>query len=68
VKKKGNGETNLGDLIAAAGQVAFEYSNSDVEGYKLARFALFEILKKTSQTLDSDKEFEELESPSPLIH
>jgi hypothetical protein len=68
MKTKGNVGTNLGDLIAAAGQVAFECSNSDVEGYKLARFALLEILKKTSQTLDSDKEFEELESPSPLIH
>ena len=68
MKKQQNSETCLSDLIAAAGQVAFECSNSDVEGYKLARFALIEILKKTCHPLNSDGEFESLESPSSLIH
>jgi hypothetical protein len=68
MKNKQNMGTTFSDLIAAAGQVAFEYSNSDVEGYKVARFALIEILKNTSQPLGSDKEFESLESPSPLVH
>ena len=61
-------ETTLGDLIAAASEVAFEYSNNDVEAYNLARFALVEILKKTSQPTDSDKDFESLDSPSRVFH
>ncbi len=68
MKKTRNVETTLGDLIAAASEVAFEYSNSDVEAYNLAQFALVEILKKTSQPLDLDKEFASLDSPAQLVH
>ena len=68
MKKTRNVETTLGDLIAAASEVAFEYSNSDVEAYNLAQFALVEILKKTSRPLDLDKEFASLDSPSQLVH
>jgi hypothetical protein len=68
MKKTRTVETTLGDLIAAASEVAFEYSNNDVEAYNLARFALVEILKTTSQPLDLDKEFESLDSPSQLVH
>jgi len=39
-----------------------------VEAYNLAQFALVEILKKTSQPLDLDKEFASLDSPSQLVH
>jgi hypothetical protein len=56
----------LSDLLAAAGEVAFECSNSDKEALDLAQLALIEILKNTSVT--SDKEFESLSSPSNLIH
>ena len=68
MKKTRNIETTLGDLIAAASEVAFEYSNNDVEAYNLAQFALVEILKKTSQPLDLDKEFASLDSTSQLVH
>ncbi|MGH7852835.1 MAG: hypothetical protein ACREP3_05305 [Candidatus Binatia bacterium] len=68
MKKTRNVETTLGDLLAAASQVAFEYSNNDVEAYNLARFALVEILIKTSQPPDLDKEFESAGSPSQLVH
>ena len=68
MKKAQNVETTLGDLIAAASEVAFEYSNNDVEAYNLAQFALVEILKKTSHPLNLDKEFESLDSPSQLVH
>lgn len=68
MEKKRNIDTTLGDLIAAASEVAFEYSNNDTEAYHLARLALVEILKKTSRPLDLDKDFEGLESPSQLIH
>jgi hypothetical protein len=53
-------------LLAAAGEVAFECSNSDREALDLAQLALIEILKNTSAI--SDKEFESLSSPSNLIH
>jgi hypothetical protein len=68
MKKTRKVETTLGDLVAAASEVAFEYSNNDVEAYNLAQLALVEILRKTSQPLDLDKEFESLDSPSQLVH
>ncbi len=68
MKKTRNVETTLGDLIAAASEVAFEYSNSDVEAYNLALFAVVEILKKSSQPLVLDKVFASLDSPSQLVH
>ena len=61
-------ETTLGDLIAAASEVAFEYSNNDVEAYNMAQLALVEILRKTSNPLELDTNFENLESPSQRIH
>jgi hypothetical protein len=67
MKKNHKIETTLGDLIAAASEVAFEYSNNDVEAYNIAQLALVEILKKTSDPLDLNKEFENL-SPSQLVH
>jgi hypothetical protein len=68
MKKNQRIPTTLGDLIAAAGEVAFEYSNSDREAYNLAQFALVEILKKTATPLGTDKEFENFPSPSELVH
>ena len=61
-------ETTLGDLIAAASEVAFEYSENDRDAYVLAQFALVEILKKTRHSVDLNKDFAELTSPSQLIH
>lgn len=61
-------ETTLGDLIAAASEVAFEYSNNDKEAYNLAQMALVEIIKKSSQPIDLDKELENLAPLSQLIH
>jgi len=48
--------TTLGELIAAASEVAFEYSDNDKEAYKLARLALVEILRRASRSLDLDEE------------
>jgi len=61
-------ETTLGDLIAAASEVAFEYSNNDKEAYNLAQLALVEIIKKTSHPIDLDKELEDLAPLSQVIH
>jgi hypothetical protein len=48
--------TTLGELIAAASEVAFEYSDNDKEAYRLARLALVEMLKKASHPFDFDEE------------
>jgi hypothetical protein len=61
-------ETTLSDLIAAAGEVAFEYSENDKDAFTLAQFALVELLRKTTQRVGLDKEFENIASPSQLIH
>jgi len=61
-------ETTLGDLIAAAGEVAFEYSENDKEAYRLAQLALVEMLRRTTHRVDLNKEFDSIESPSQLIH
>lgn len=66
--ESGKLETTLGDLIAAASEVAFEYSNNDREAYKLARLALIEILKKTSHPVDLNQDFNNLDSSSELVH
>lgn len=58
----------LRKLLAAAGEVAFEYSNSDREACDMARLALIEILRESANPLDPDREFENLESPSERLH
>jgi len=61
-------DTSLGDLIAAASEIAFEYSNNDKDAYNLAQLALLEMIKKRSQPLDLDQELEILSPLSQLIH
>lgn len=51
--------TDLGELIAAAGEVAFEFSNNDKEAYNMARLALVEILRKVSEPVDFDQDLDE---------
>jgi hypothetical protein len=55
-------DTTLGELIAAASEVAFEYSDNDKEAYELARLALIEILKKAAHPADLKHDSDE---PSP---
>jgi hypothetical protein len=61
-------DTTLGDLIAAASEVAFEYSDNDKQAYKLAQVALMELLKKSAHPIDFTEEFETLSAPSSVIH
>jgi hypothetical protein len=60
--------TNLGELIAAAGEVAFQFSNNDKEAYTLAQLALIEILRKASYATDLDEDFESFSSSNQVIH
>jgi hypothetical protein len=50
-------DTTLGDLIAAASEVAFEYSDNDKEAYRLARLALIEILRNASYSMNVEENF-----------
>ena len=61
-------ETTLGDLIAAASEVAFAYTDNDKDAYKLAQLALMEMIKKTAHPVDLAEELDSLSSPSQLIH
>jgi hypothetical protein len=49
-------ETTLGELIAAASEVAFEYSDNDKEAYEMARLALIEMLRNASTPADKDED------------
>jgi len=49
-------DTTLGELIAAASEVAFEYSDNEREAYGLARLALIEMLKKASHPFDVEED------------
>lgn len=60
--------TTLGQLIAAASEVAFEFSDNDKEAYNLAQLALIEILRKTSHVIDLERDFETLPASSQVIH
>ena len=61
-------DTTLGDLIAAASEVAFEYSDNDKQAYKLAQVALMELIKKSAHPIDFTEEFETLSTSSSVIH
>jgi hypothetical protein len=50
--------TTLGELIAAASEVAFEYSDNDKDAYRMARLALIEILKRSPNTMVLDEDFD----------
>jgi hypothetical protein len=61
-------ETSLSELIAAAGNLAFDHSENGREAYQLARVALVEFIKKSAHPGDSDTDFAGLPSPSEQLH
>jgi hypothetical protein len=61
-------DTTLGDLIAAASEVAFEYSDNDKEAYELAQLALIEILKKASYPSEINAEHDEQAPRKQILH
>ena len=61
-------DTTLGELIAAASEVAFEYSDNDKEAYRLARLALIELLKDSSLEIDFDGSSEARRPRKQLLH
>jgi hypothetical protein len=61
-------DTTLGELIAAASEVAFEYSDNDRDAYRIAQAALVEILKKASHPIDIDDDFGKTVSSKSYLH
>lgn len=61
-------DTTLGELIAAASEVAFEYSDNDRDAYQLARAALIEILKKASHPIDFNDDFGMMMPSKSYLH
>jgi len=61
-------DTTLGELIAAASEVAFEYSDNEKEAYRLARLALIEMLKKASHPVDLEEEFSVAMTRKTYLH
>jgi hypothetical protein len=61
-------ETTLGELIAAASEVAFEYSDNDKDAYQLARLALIEILRKASLPVDLHQDFVSPPASTRYLH
>jgi hypothetical protein len=61
-------DTTLGELIAAASEVAFEYSDNDRDAYQLARLALIELIKNSSHTMNFNKEFEFPTDSKETVH
>jgi hypothetical protein len=61
-------DTTLGELIAAASEVAFEYSDNEKEAYRLARLALIEMLKKASHPVDLEEEFSGAMTRKTYLH
>jgi len=57
----GNPKENIAvsfrELIAAAGELAFEYAENDNDGRRLARLALIEFLRNAPKTIDLDRDF-----------
>jgi hypothetical protein len=61
-------DTTLGDLIAAASEVAFEYSDNDQDAYRLARLAIVEMLRKATRPVEIEEEFASLISRKSYLH
>jgi hypothetical protein len=61
-------DTTLGELIAAASEVAFEYSDNEKDAYRLARLAIVEMLKKASCPIELDEEFSSLMTKKSYLH
>jgi hypothetical protein len=61
-------DTTLGELIAAASEVAFEYSDNDQDAYRLARLALIEMLKKASRPVELEEDFWSLMTRKSYLH
>jgi hypothetical protein len=60
--------TTLGELIAAASEVAFEYSDNDKDAYRLARLALIELLKNAPHPKALDEDFDLSPTGKKYLH
>ncbi|MDZ4341293.1 MAG: hypothetical protein U1E51_02510 [Candidatus Binatia bacterium] len=48
---------SIRELIAAAGELAFEFAENDNDGRRLARLALIEFLRNSPKAVNLDSDF-----------
>ena len=61
-------DKTLGELLAAASEFAFEWSNNDKEAYQMARLAMVEILRMASQPTEFNENSENAVTKPPRFH
>ena len=59
---------DLRKLIAAAGEVAFEYAESDEDARRLAQIALIEFLKNRPYPVDFNGDFQDPAADIKALH
>lgn len=59
---------SLHDLVAAAGELAFEYAESDADGRRWARVALIEILRSRPNSCGFTGDFPNPGAGGQLLH
>jgi len=65
---KENIAVSIRELIAAAGELAFEYAENDNDGRRLTRLALIEFLRNTPKTVNLDSDFPAPTTGHQTIH
>lgn len=59
---------SIRELIAAAGELAFEYAENDNDGRRLARLALIEFLRNTPKAVNLDNDFPTPATGRQVLH
>ena len=65
---KENIAVSIRELIAAAGELAFEYAENDNDGRRLARLALIEFLRNTPKAVNLDGDFPAPTTGRQVLH
>ena len=65
---KENIAVSFRELIAAAGELAFEYAENDNDGRRLARLALIEFLRNTPKAVNLESDFPTPTTGRELLH
>ena len=56
------------ELIAAAGELAFEFAENDNDGRRLARLALIEFLRNSPKAVNLDSDFSGPTTGRQILH
>jgi hypothetical protein len=65
---KENIAVSIRELIAAAGELAFEYAENDNDGRRLARLALIEFFRNAPKAMNLDSDFPAPATGRQVLH